>query len=729
MDSRKLTGYYEWAIKIIIFIIPFLSVWISSSMFFPYITGRNFAFRILVEIALVLWVGLIVLRREYAPKWSPIAIAVAAFTLVVGVANLFGIDPFMSFWSRFERMEGYLMILHLAAYFFIASSVFRTKKDWMNLFNLVIIAGLIVGSYGILQVLGIKEAIQGGDVRIDGTIGNPTYLAAYLTFVIALSLMLFFNADKLWKKWFYGFSCAFSFFVMFFTASRGAALAFLISVPLFLILYLIFYRKTEDPKEKFFKKIVIAGLAFMVLAPSALWLLKDTGFVQGSSVLSRVTSVSFQERTIKSRFQIWGIAWKAFQEHPVLGWGQESFLTAFSKHYDPRLYDQEPWFDRPHNIIFEWLINAGIVGLVAYLSLFATLFWGIITLFRKKIIGNKEALVLLVAPVTYFLQNFFVFDNFNTYVLFFGLLAYVSCMLSEKNATLPVDERKVNLSLWVVMIGSLVMVVIMYFVNFIPIAQSRGIISSLQATAGADPLNNTLAGFKKVLSYGPFGRMEAIEQLARVAGLLSGQSSVPDQQKIPFLEFALRSVENFAKEHPTYIRVRIMLGSLYQALRGFNPDFVFKARDEFKAALELSPKKQQTLFILADSYLSTNELGKAIEVMQQAVALEPSNIDAHVNLSIVAIYGERGDLAAKAISEISGFRKNYIGNEQERHTLWAQFIAIKRIGEAYLRVSQRSNARNAYAVMETYVPDFVRVGVAPEGYLEALADLDNAIRE
>ena len=29
------------------------------------------------------------------------------------------------------------------------------------------------------------------------------------------------------------------------------------------------------------------------------------------------------------------------------------------------MWGQEPWFDRSHNIFFDWLINAGLLGLLA----------------------------------------------------------------------------------------------------------------------------------------------------------------------------------------------------------------------------------------------------------------------------------------------------------------------------------------------------------------------------
>lgn len=732
MNLKNLTNYYVWVIKALVFAIPFLSIWISKSMFFPYITGRNFGFRILIEIALVLWVALMVLNKGYRPKMTPIFWAVLIFTAVVGIADLLGVDSYLSFWSRLERMEGYLMILHLAAYFLILTNIFRTKKEWLTFLNLFVFAGLIVGFYGILQLLGVKDAIQGGGVRIDGTIGNPTYLAAYLTLVIVAALISFFNTGKRWLKYFYGGAIAFSFFIMYFTASRGATLSFLVAVPIFAALYLFLF-KGEDGKEKLFKKIAAAALILIVVVPVSLWLLRSTSFIQNSEVLSRLTSVSFGEKTIRSRFIIWELTWKAFSERPLLGWGQENFLQAFSKHYDPRLYDQEPWFDRPHNIVFEWLINAGIIGLISYLSLFAALYWGIIYLLKKQAIGKKEGLVLLVAPVAYFLQNFFVFDNFNTYVLFFALLAYVNSLVvfqksAEVKSGLPQKDYS-QLSAGVLIVGLILMSGAIYFVNIKPILAARSIITSLKATAIAgDPVTATLESFKKTLSYKTFASGEALEQLSRTSSLLISRPGIPNSAKIPFWEFAITELEAYLKKSPQNVRIHLMLGSLYQGLRNLNQEFVFRAREEIKTALSLSPKKQQILFLLADNYLATNEIAKAIEVMQSAVALEPSNRDAQTNLAIVALFSGRNDILKKVLDDLNNLRLTTVDKKYPDLPFWNYITDLERIADAYLQIGQPSGARAIYNKIAALESEAAAFNITNQ-YKELLGNLDDRIRE
>ena len=731
MNSKNLTNYYAWSIKLLIFVIPFLSFWISRSLFFPYITGRNFLFRILIEIAFALWIGLVILDKNYRPKLTPIILAVLAFVTIVGLADFLGIDPYNSFWSRLERMEGYMMILHIGAYFMILTSVFRTKKEWFVFWNLFVIAGILVGFYGVLQLLGIKEAIQGGDVRIDGTIGNPTYLAAYLTLVIVAALILLFNSDKKGWKYFYSGAVVFFFFLIFFTATRGAFLSFLLAIPIFLVLYLIFFRG-QDAKEVLFKKIAIGTLAAMIILPAVLLSLRSTNIVKESEVLSRITSVSLAERTIKSRFLIWGIAWKAFQERPILGWGQENFLQAFSKYYDPRLYGQEPWFDRPHNIVFEWLVNGGIFGLAAYLALFAALYWGIIKSLKSGSVGKKEGIVLLVAPMAYFVQNFFVFDNFNTYILFFGLLAYVN-RLAYVNSEISPDnkEARTNISLAGAGIGLIASAVAIYFVNFKPMMESRWIINSLMSTAlPENAAYSTLQAFKKALSYNTFANVEALEQLARIGSLLTN-ADIPNQDKIPFLQFTINELEKYLKDHPNNIRLHLMLANLYQSARVINPQLIYNARDHIKAALELSPKKQQILFLAADNYLANREIDKAIELLKTAADLETSNRDAYVNIATVGILVDRKDLVEEAKENLNKIRLNAVDEKNPSSPIRYYMSDIKRIAEVYLNVGQKSKAIELYNHILSLHPEilaFKDKGLEAD-YEVLLMNLDDLITE
>jgi len=161
------------------------------------------------------------------------------------------------------------------------------------------------------------------------------------------------------------------------------------------------------------------------------WSIRGSQFIQESQTLRRLTNYSLHEGTVQDRFMIWGMSLKGVKERPILGWGQENYYLVFQKYFDPGLFRAEQWFDRSHNVFLDWAVHAGIPGLLAYLTIFGVFFWQIIALMRRERSAFFEGLLLIGLFATYFFQNLFVFDNLNSYLLFFAFLAYGNLAVSQ----------------------------------------------------------------------------------------------------------------------------------------------------------------------------------------------------------------------------------------------------------------------------------------------------------
>ncbi|MBI5147712.1 MAG: O-antigen ligase family protein, partial [Parcubacteria group bacterium] len=657
ITNRQFANLYVWAVRAAVFAVPALSLWISGSMLYPYISGRNFGFRLLVELAAALWLGLVFLNKEYRPKFTPLAVAVAVFAIVVGLADFLGVDPYSSFWSRYERMEGYLTIVHLAAYFFVASSVLKTKKEWLALLGVFSAVGVLVGFYGLLQKAGYFAAIQGG-FRIDGTIGNPTYLAAYLLLATGACLVLLFNAKNVWLKWACAAVAAFNLLIIYFTATRGVILAMLAVAPLALAAY-VFFGKSGNERERFYKKIAAGVLALIILTPVLFYFAKDSAFVRGNPVLARFATMSLEEKTTRSRLMIWTMAWEGFKERPVLGWGQENFTYVFAKHYDPKLYDQEPWFDRSHDIVFDWLIAAGALGLLAYLSLFAAAFAALWSAFRAGAAGLAEAGAIFAVLCAYFIQNLFVFDNFNTYILFFSFLAYLNNLKrfpappAEEKIGFPEQAKRRFNSLVVFAAALSLAVVAAYFANIRPMMESRALIAVLQDLNRKASAGEVMASFKKALAYGTFGDGETREQFGRLAVNLAEMKG-KKEQKADFINGAIEEFEKQVGQFPDDLRTRVFLGTLYNKAAAAFGDLSYadKGREHIDAALRLSPTRQAIYFISADNHSLKSDSAAALADLKKAVALEPDFAEAQANLASMAIAAGDEKTADKAAADL-----------------------------------------------------------------------------
>ncbi len=177
----------RWIALGALFLVPLAPLIVTGSYFFPFITGKAFYFRILVEIAVAAWAVLALLDTAYRPRFSWIGAAACAFVVWMFVADLFAPNVTKAFWSNFERMEGWVLLVHLLGFFIAAGAVLRVEKKWRTWFFASLCVSLIIAAHALLQLAGALPIHQGSS-RIDASFGNSAYLAVYLLFNVFIAL-------------------------------------------------------------------------------------------------------------------------------------------------------------------------------------------------------------------------------------------------------------------------------------------------------------------------------------------------------------------------------------------------------------------------------------------------------------------------------------------------------------------------------------------------------------
>ena len=365
-------------VLVALFLLPCLPILAPDGWFFPFITAKGFAFRILVEIAFAFWVLLALLDKSYRPRFSWLLPPLVALALIMFVANLLGEHPPKSFWSIFERMDGYVTLVHWVLLVPIMGSVMRDRPfnffgfkttPWQAFFSVTLIAALPVVFVAIKQLAGLEVITQGGN-RINSTLGNASFLAIYLLFMFGIAAFTIWQS----KVWWWRITCGALAIVfatlLVWTATRGAILGLIAGISLSALIIIFF-----DGRAKKLRPLAIGGIISVCLLLGGLWLAKDTAkevptSPQGekSEVAERLTE-GFSVSALEARFTIWGIALEGIKERPLLGWGQGNFDYVYNRHYQPSLYGIEPWYNYPHNIALNWLIFGGILGAVSYTHL------------------------------------------------------------------------------------------------------------------------------------------------------------------------------------------------------------------------------------------------------------------------------------------------------------------------------------------------------------------------
>ena len=218
-----------WVVLIPLFLIPFLPLYVAGggasllgNLYFPFISGKGFLFRILVEVAVAGYVLLALADKRYRPRWSWTLIIYAAFVVWMFIADFFAVNPHKAFWSNYERMDGWVTMIHAFLLFVVAGSVLTVEKLWKRWWMTVVGASLIVSLHGVFQLMGNAEIHQGG-TRVDANLGNAAYLAAYLLFTIAASLWLAIQ-NKGWLRYSLLALALLEGVILYHTATRGALL-------------------------------------------------------------------------------------------------------------------------------------------------------------------------------------------------------------------------------------------------------------------------------------------------------------------------------------------------------------------------------------------------------------------------------------------------------------------------------------------------------------------------
>jgi O-antigen ligase/TolA-binding protein len=614
-------------------LMPFI---VTGSMYFPFITGKAFYFRIITEIIFGAWVVLALYNPKYRPKLSWLSVAMLAMVFVPLLGVVFGINTTDAIWSNFERMIGWITILHVGMLFAAVSHTLE-PKHWHWLFYTSLAVSVVVGIQGLTEIPDTN--------RIDADLGNPIYLAMYsLWHVFLAGFYLLQRVKKATKKaaqsllldWqVYAFSLlgAFNLIVMWFTGTRGAILGLLAGLFVGSLVVALFQKNRQT-----IRKLATAGVILPVVAVGLFFGFRDTEFMREQPVLGRFAQIDLQEGNAAARLDTWAIGLEGYTERPLVGWGMGNFNYVFDKHYDPAMHDDAEWFDRAHNVLVEWLVAAGPLGLLAYLSLFGA---AVYLIWRKPEDGWQfsvaEKAILIGLLTAYLVQNLFVFDHLVSYTMFALLLGWL-------HARSPSDFGWKRLSGWpnsraakdwLAMTAVVAVLVTGYAWNYPAIMQAQTVIDGLRSSQTARRafqqgqqeqatrlFEQAQEDFAEAISYQAMGTQEARERLTQTAQTVAQANGPTSSVAQNFFALADANMRTQIDQEPQDVRHRVFYGNLLSAYEKYD-----QAIEQLTYANDRSGgQKQSILFSLAEAHEGAGNQERALELYKQAYDL-PTEFD------------------------------------------------------------------------------------------------------
>lgn len=603
----------RWVTIGALFLIPFLGLYISNSMYFPFITGKNFAFRMLVEIAFAGWLVLMACDKTYRPRFSWTLVWYKTLAVWMFIADaFFAVNAHKALWSNYERMDGWVTLAHLYIFMVVLASVLSAEKLWRKWWLAFIAGNALVCVYGVAQLLGLAAIHQSG-TRIDASIGNAEYFAGYLLFAIAVTIWQALETrDKklVWLRYSLFALAVVQFVLLFATGTRGTLVGLIAAGFFGSVLWIL-----ESGKQG--RKVGAAVLAVLIIVVGGLFVMRNASFVQHNPNIQRLASVFTLKEALGPRLSIWHMAIEGIQEKPLTGWGQEGYNYIFNKYYEPSLYAQEPWFDRAHNIFLDWTVAGGLPALLFFL---ATLIAAAFALYRAPV-SRHERVLLLSALFGYGVQGLAVFDNLFTYIPLVAILG-MAHMASSRPIKMLEQMHEVNDTRLDTLIAPAALVVgglLIWFVNVPSVLASQDLIDGVTPT---NSVQSRLDSFKSAVSRNGLAHQEVVEQLMSFAAQESSDASVTQDVRQSIVDFTGQEMNAELQRAPLDARLHLQY-ALFLRVIGDLKD----AQAQSAIARTNSPNKQMIIVEQGVEAFQDKQYAAAKELFTQAYNLDTDNKD------------------------------------------------------------------------------------------------------
>ena len=289
-------------------------------------------------------------RTKTFPKFDTEILKVLAiyFSAQILIAAM-SLEPATSFREVVGEMHRFLPLI-------FAMTFIKDKNQLRGVLIATLIASLINDAVGIHQYF-VKDA-----ERAKGLVYSPTFLASSMLMQIPIMIFTAIEfAETKWLRYGASFTAALSLLCLGLSLTRGAWIAFTVT----LILFAIFEKKYRVFTAKLFAAVLVIFLIVFAMSPK----LQDR--------VGTLTDVNFQSNT--ERILMWKSSIEIFKDYPIHGIGQKMFEPVYNRIYISPEAKERPdehysGHSQPHNNLLFAASEGGLIGMAAFIGLHAYLF-------------------------------------------------------------------------------------------------------------------------------------------------------------------------------------------------------------------------------------------------------------------------------------------------------------------------------------------------------------------
>lgn len=263
-------------------------------------------------------------RVWHVPRMWSLGAAFIGFALISAIASPH--PPSAIFGSALNR-QGFLTLAAYALLVWLCVQVVRKRSHVRALGVAVVVGGLCVAVYGLIQVAGLDPArwTDTSDWLFErgfSTLANPDVYGGYLTLPLCLAVALALAARTTKTRLLAGLAACVVGIALVVSLTRAAWLGALAGL---VVLALFWWRSGSSSR----RLLAVAFAVVVVVVAIAVGISLTN---ESSDALDRVAELTARSSSLESRLVIWRAAAATAAERPLLGEGPDSLRFGWYRH-------------------------------------------------------------------------------------------------------------------------------------------------------------------------------------------------------------------------------------------------------------------------------------------------------------------------------------------------------------------------------------------------------------
>lgn len=644
-------GVLKLAMKKIIAVLFYILLFLVPLIFLPF-TSEVFEFNkiilvyILTTLIMSTWIVRMVIEKKIIFSRTILDIPLLAFIGSQLISTIISIDPRTSFLGYYSRFNGGLLstVCYSLLYWAFVSNM--DAKSTLYAIRYTLISAALISVYGVLEHFGIDKNlwVQAVQDRVFSTLGQPNWLAAWLTALMPITWALILNINFKTKGlkaylqsktfWIYFSLSALFFLTLLFTKSRSGFLGFVVADVAFWSL--VFWKS----KKETVKSLLIINSSFLILAiligtqftPNIFSLINKSinqpvSKPQGPALeIGGTESGTIRKIVWKGALQVW-------LHYPIFGSGVETFAYAYYKYRPVEHNLVSEWdfiYNKAHNEYLNFMANSGTASILAYLTFIG---FSIYQILKTQ---DKLAFAFFAGYVSLLVTNFFGFSVVPTQLQLF-LFPAIAVILANSDKQIAIRKQKISKSQKILILVTLIatsyllITISKYWYSDYLYNMGR----SYNTQGNPDVATKYLTKVVEITANTAIYHNELASSYADIAVALNQQKN-PEKAK-EFADLAISESDKAISLSPANINLKRSRFGFFIKLSIINQNYLLSARDTLIDAINMAPTDAKIYYNLGLTYARIDELDKAIEVLAKTIELKSNYKEARLAYAILLV--------------------------------------------------------------------------------------------